>query len=143
MRYIVLFLALVGASGAAQPSQDAIKKDLKEFQGKWTANYAQGNDGKPLSEDELKATSLVVEESKFTLKSGETTIAGEFKIDPTKKVKTIDIYVGDDKTKPIVKGIYEIKGDTRRSCFAEPDKERPTEFRKEKGYLYLEWKRAK
>lgn len=141
MRFAVLMFAL--AVVVAQPSDDAVKKDLKEFQGKWSPEFAQGNDGKALPEEELKELSLVVEGNKFTLKTKESTIEGEFKIDPTKKTKTIDVFIGEDKTKPIVLGIYEIKGNTRRSCFSDVGKERPDAFRKEKGYLYLEWKRAK
>jgi uncharacterized protein (TIGR03067 family) len=143
MRHAILTVTLAVACVAAQPVDDVVKKDLKEFQGKWTAIVAHDTNGKALSTEELKETKLVVEGNKFTLKSGETMLEGEFKIDPTKKIKTIDIFLGDDRTKPIVKGIYEIKEDTRRSCFAIPDKERPTEFRKEVGFLYLEWKKTK
>jgi len=143
MRHAILTVTLAVACIAAQPGDDAVKKDLKEFQGKWTATFAQAVNGKEMSAEELKETSLVVKGNKFTLKSRDTNLEGEFKIDPTKKIKTIDVYLGEDKTKPTVKGIYEIKGDTRRSCFADVDKERPTEFRKEAGFLYLEWKMAK
>src|SRR5690349_9990379 len=115
MRHAILTVTLVVACVAAQPVDDVVKKDLKEFQGKWTAIVAHDTNGKALSAEELKETNLVVDGNKFTMKSGATMLEGEFKIDPAKKIKTIDIFLGDDRTKPIVLGIYEIKGDTRRS----------------------------
>jgi len=42
-----------------------------------------------------------------------------------------------------MRGVYEIKGDTRKSCFAEPGKDRPDRFRKEKGFMVLEWRQIK
>ncbi len=145
MRHFVLALVLAGASVAAgQPAEDAVKKERKLFQGKWVAAFAQGPDGKPLTDEELKKTTLVVEGDKFVMTTGDTDkIEGTFKIDPNKKPKTIDVFTADSKDKPIVVGIYEIKGDTRTSCFSELGKDRPDAFRKEKGYLFLEWKRAK
>ena len=47
-----------------------------------------------------------------------------------------------EKDKPVL-GIYEIKGDKRRSCFALPSQPRPDDFRKESGFMILEWKQAK
>src|SRR5437867_2013396 len=102
MRHAILFLLLSATCLTAQPSEEAVKKELKLFQGKWQAVSAHGSDDKPLSEQELKSTSLVVDGDKFTLKTGETTIEGTFKIDPTKKIKTIDVYTKDSTDKPLV-----------------------------------------
>lgn len=145
MHRIVPILLVAGTCLAGeQPVEDAVKKDLKLFQGTWAAAFAQDSSGRLLSEEELKKTSLVVEGNKFVLTTDDNTkIEGTFKIDPTKKPKTIDVFAGDSKDKPLVLGVYEIKGEIRQSCFSEPGKERPDAFRKEKGFLFLEWKRAK
>lgn len=143
MRNVLAILFLFAAGVAAQqPSGEAVKKDLKQFQGKWEAVYGQGFDGKPLEDFELKATSLDVNGDKFVMKTGSLTIEGTFKIDPTQKTKTIDVYNKDSNDKPLILGIYQIKGDTRTSCFAEPNKDRPTAITKKKGFMVLEWRKV-
>ena len=133
MRFAAIFFALSATCFAAQPDEDAIKKELKLFQGKWSAVSAQGFDGKPVPDDELKAASLVVDGDKFTFKSSETTIEGTFKIDPTKKSRQSTFSSATKRQKPLVLGVYEIKGDTRRSCFAEPERNGPMAFARRRG----------
>ena len=142
MRHSIIALLVATASVAAQSSDDAVKKELKLFQGKWQATFAQSFDGKEQTDAEIQFTTLEVDGDKFTLKTGSLTINGTFTVDPSKKVKTIDVFLGNNKDNAM-RGIYEIKGDTRRSCFALPGKDRPTEFRKEKGYQSLEWRADK
>jgi uncharacterized protein (TIGR03067 family) len=143
MRQSIIALCLfAGIAVASQPSDDDVKKDLKLFQGKWQATFAQSFDGQEQSAVEIELTKLEVDGDKFTMKTGSLTVSGTFSIDPTKKIKTIDVYFGDSTDKPL-KGIYEIKGDTRKSCFSLPGKDRPTEFRKGKDYQYLEWRQDK
>jgi uncharacterized protein (TIGR03067 family) len=141
MRQLIAAFLFAGV-GLAQPSEDAVKKELKLFQGRWTAVAAHDYNGRALPNDEVKVMTLIVDGNKFTLKGVGDEIKGTFKIDPTKKIKTIDVFLGGDTTSP-VRGIYEISGDTRRSCFAKADKDRPDSFRKEAGFLFLEWKKAK
>ncbi len=138
-RCILMVLFLIGSAVIAQPSDDAVKKELKLFQGKWQATFAQSFDGQEQSAVEIQLTTLEVDGDKFTMKTGSLTVSGTLAIDPTKKPKTIDIYFGNNKDNSI-RGIYEIKGDTRKSCFSLPGKDRPTEFKKGKDYQYLEWR---
>ena len=143
MHRILLAVLLAGTAFAVeQPSDEAVKKELKLFQGKWEAIYAKGLDGIEQTNVELQLTSLEVDGDKFTMKTGSLTVTGRLAVDPSKKLKTIDIFFGDGK-EPAMRGIYEIKGDTRKSCFAEPGKDRPDQFRKEKGYMVLEWRQVK
>jgi uncharacterized protein (TIGR03067 family) len=127
---------------AAQPSDEAVQKEIKLFQGKWEALSGQGLDGNELTNVEAQLTSLEVDGDKFTLKTGSLTVNGIFTVDPAKKVKTIDVFLGDSKDN-VMRGIYVINGDTRKSCFTAPGKERPTEFRKEKGFMIMEWRQVK
>ena len=138
---IVLMFAAV-ASVAAQSGDDAVKKEIKLFQGKWQATFAQSFDGQEQSNVEIQLTTLDVDGEMFTMKTGSLTVKGSFTVDPSQKIKTIDVFFGNNKDMPL-RGIYEIKGDTRKSCFSLPGKDRPTEFKKGKGYQYLEWQADK
>ncbi|MSQ96315.1 MAG: TIGR03067 domain-containing protein [Gemmataceae bacterium] len=142
MHRLICVLLLAGACLAAQPSEEAVKKELKLFQGKWEAVAAQGFDGKAPTAVELQLTMLIIEGEKFTMKTGSLDIKATFTVDPTKKPKHIDVFFGDGKDN-VMRGIYEIKGDMRKSCFAEPGKDRPDKFRKEKGFMTMEWRQAK
>src|SRR5437868_1616413 len=114
MRFTAVILIFASAALAAQDTDEA-KKELKLFQGKWQATFAMSFDGKEQTEAEIMFTTLEVDEDKFTMKTGSLTVSGTFAIDPTQKVKTIDVFFGNNKDNP-VRGIYEIKGDMRKSC---------------------------
>ena len=90
----VLLLLCAGSCFAVQPSEEAVKKELKLFQGKWDATGGQGFDGTVPTDIELQLTSLEVDGDKFTMKTGSLTIKGSFTVDPTKKPKTIDVFFG-------------------------------------------------
>ena len=67
-------------------------------------------------------------------------------LDPSKKPKTIDYLVSDGPTKgQKLLGIYEIEGDTLKSCFGAPGAGRPTEFSGKTGQrrTVSVWKRDK
>jgi len=127
---------------AAQPAQDDAKKELKLFQGKWEATGGQSFDGIVPTEAELQLMMLEVEDDKFTLKTGSLTIKGTIVLDPSKKLKTIDVFLGDNKDN-VMRGIYVHKGDTRKSCFAKPGADRPDGFNKGKDFMIMEWRSVK
>jgi uncharacterized protein (TIGR03067 family) len=54
----------------------------------------------------------------------------EFKLDPTKKPKAIDVVLQDKKTG---QGIYSLEGDTLKICHGESDDPRPSEFESKEG----------
>lgn len=141
MRRAILILLFTGITVAAQPGDDDVKKEMKLFQGKWQATFAQGFDGQEQSAVEIDLTKIEIDGDKFTLKTGSLTVNGTFSVDPSKKPKEINVYFGD-KDNPL-KGIYEIKDGTRKSVFSMPGKDRPKEFTKEKGFQILEWRADK
>jgi uncharacterized protein (TIGR03067 family) len=104
------------------------KKDQEAFQGTWVAVSGE-QDGKPVPPEEVKKMKLVVKGNRYTFTAGEETEEGTFKLDPAKKPKAVDVMptTGRDKGKTVL-GIYEMEGDTHKSCFAPAGKERPTEF---------------
>jgi uncharacterized protein (TIGR03067 family) len=138
----LVVVVLLGAANWVR-SEDKVKNDLEQFQGSWQA-VAVHSDGQPSSREEVQATRLVVDGNKFTLTGKNFTITGTFVIEATKTPKTIDVVLtpkDNDMAKTTLLGIYEIKGDKRKSCFALPEKERPTKFSPAKGYIGFEWKR--
>jgi len=138
----VLLLVCAGTCFAGQPTEDAVKKELKRFQGKWTCVGGHAN-GKPFDEEMKKKFTMVVEGNKFVLKEDDKiAVEGTFTIDPSKKLKTIDAEVTMPITGKLL-GIYQIDGDTRKSCFANVGKDRPDGFRNEADHMILEWKEAK
>ena len=124
-------LAAVVATGLAVAAfaadDDAVRKEKQSLQGKWTI-VSVDRDGKEVNmwKDGLR----LFEGDKYTLttKGGES-FKGTFALDPAKVPKAIDFMPGGGQYKgKTLRGIYEIDGDMLKICFAEPDKERPTEF---------------
>ena len=143
MHRILLSTLIAVMSIAALPAQDdAVKKEVKLFQGKWEAIGGQSFDGVVPTGIELQLMSIEIDDTKFTMKTGSLTVMGIFEIDPSKKLKTIDVFFGDGKDN-VMRGIYEIKGDTRKSCFAKPGKDRPKGFSTEKEFMIMEWRSVK
>jgi uncharacterized protein (TIGR03067 family) len=140
---LLIVLTSIGVAGSGSPD-DAAKKDLKQYQGTWTAVSAVNPDGRKASQDELRATRLVVVGNTFTFTSKDRSVTGKFTLDPTKPSKAIDVLLGDaTKQEEKLLGIYQIDGELRRSCFAMPGQQRPKGFSslETKGCLQLEWKR--
>ncbi len=113
------------------------KKDEEALQGTWKP-VASEQGGKDQTE-EAKEHVLIFEKDTFTVKRGdEVALKGTFKVDPSKKPKTIDMTVtqgrrDEDKGKEI-HGIYELDGDTLKWCTSRPgNKERPKEFSAKEG----------
>jgi uncharacterized protein (TIGR03067 family) len=138
----VVLWGVPGWAGGDSPRDEAVKKELKRFQGSWKAVSIRNTDGKQAPDDQVQKTRLIVEGNKFTLTSKDATITGTFTINPSATPKRIDVTLTSKEGKETkLLGIYQIKGDTRKSCFAVPGKERPSEFTSKPGYLGFEWKR--
>jgi uncharacterized protein (TIGR03067 family) len=129
-------------AGDGPSNDDAVKQELKQFQGTWKAVAIRNADGTQASEADLEQTRLIVEGNQFTLKSKDFTILGTFTVNISTKPRSIDAVLKSDEGKESrFFGIYQIQGDTRKSCFALPGKQRPTQFVQE-GCIGFEWKRA-
>jgi uncharacterized protein (TIGR03067 family) len=122
--------------------EDSAKKELQQFQGPWKAISIQHADGRQASEDEVQNTRLVIQGNKFTLTGKDYTVSGTFSVTPTRTPKAIDVLLMSKEGRETkFLGIYQMRAGTRKSCFALPEKERPTQFSSEKGYFGFEWKR--
>jgi uncharacterized protein (TIGR03067 family) len=106
----------------------AVEDELKLFEATWRFVAIEA-EGAPVPEDLFQEDRLILKRKQFTSSVRGNTTQGVYKIDPTVTPKTIDITFtegpGKDNSQ---KGIYELKGDTQKICFAAPGKPRPTDF---------------
>jgi uncharacterized protein (TIGR03067 family) len=125
---LLLCAALLPAAGDV-PSADAGASDLAKMQGDWMVASIT-NDGIKLSNDEAQTLFRTVSGNQYTIFNFNKPISrGTFKIDATKKPKTIDSTPPGPpgKVKPTL-GIYEFNGDTLKICNGRPGMPRPTSF---------------
>jgi uncharacterized protein (TIGR03067 family) len=145
-----LLAAQLGAVPDRAPGKNRLKEEMKRLQGSWT--FVSGEaDGQVIAEELYKknAPKLRIEGTKFVVRinTGDITQEATWKIDPAKKPRTIDLTLisGKDKGQTQL-GIYEVKGDTFKVCFARPgNKSRPTAFatKPKTGYRITVMKRVK
>src|SRR5262249_49193783 len=89
-----------------------------------------------LAPEEIEGGRVVVRADRLTISSrGKGKSVASYKLDPTKRPKTIDLT--DTERKDTRPGIYELSGDRLRLCWrlgeARARSERPTEFKPPPG----------
>jgi uncharacterized protein (TIGR03067 family) len=128
---LLLWAALL-PNAADAPATDSDAADLAKMQGDWMV-ASLTNDGIKLSNDEAQTLFRTVKGNRFTIfRFSKPLNQGTFKIDATKKPKTIDSMGSKPNSKPIL-GIYEFNGDTLKICNALPGMPRPTDFEAKPG----------
>ena len=126
----LLFVGFGSLPAGGDAKDDTIKKDRKKYEGTWQVVLLEVDGNKASEEDAKKITVINEADGKWTIDAeGKVVARGTSVIDPTKKLKTVDLTVteGDDKGSTAL-GIYEFSDDTRKICLATAGKERPTEF---------------
>jgi uncharacterized protein (TIGR03067 family) len=114
---------------AAAPKEDATRADLDKMQGDWQC-VSYTVDGMRLPEDDAQALFRTVKGDRYTISRFEKTIGtGTIKLDASKDPRQIDARspLPGGKTR-LLRGIYEVRGDTLKLCFGAADKERPKGF---------------
>src|SRR5215471_7906639 len=108
------------ASALAGESADP-KKDLAQLQGEWSMVSGTA-DGQPMPDEIRKQMKRVCKGDEITVTmAGQIYIKAKITLDPSKKPKTIDYEMTDGFTKGQKQlGIYELEGDTFKSCFGKP-----------------------
>ena len=139
-------LACATISLVAAEDTPAIKKDLAQLQGEWSMVSGTA-DGQSMPEEMRKQMKRVCKGDEITVTAGgQMFLKAKVAIDPSKKPKTIDYEMTDGFTKGKKQlGIYELDGDTFKSCFGAPGAERPKDFTSAPGDMRTSsvWKREK
>jgi uncharacterized protein (TIGR03067 family) len=135
---------LTAAYLAAAAEEKPEKKDQKNLQGEWTM-VSGSADGQPMPAQMLKQMKRVCNGDETTITMGEQVFfKAKVKMDSSKSPKTIDYEMTDGFTKGKKQlGIYELNGDTFKSCFSKPGEDRPTDFKPGPGRTCSVWKRTK
>jgi uncharacterized protein (TIGR03067 family) len=126
-----------GGQGPDKPKgEDKTKEpdELAKLAGEWTMVSGE-IDAQPLPEAMVKTGKRTVKGNEVTaMIGGQILFKSTITVDPSKKPKTIDFEMTEGPTKGKVQyGIYELDGDTFRSCFSAPGKDRPTDFTTKAG----------
>jgi uncharacterized protein (TIGR03067 family) len=122
---ILLIAGLVVAE--ARSKETLSKNDLAKLQGSWRV-VAGESKGKPKPEDAVKDLKWIVKGNMITLKGDEgKNFELRFKINATKKPKTIDVI--NPERKETVQGIYQLDKDTWKLCVGVPGEKRPADFK--------------
>ncbi|HEV3262227.1 MAG TPA: TIGR03067 domain-containing protein [Gemmataceae bacterium] len=145
-RRILGFVAAGILIAAGPSSSNATKRDLEKMQGDWAA-VSMVVDGVTLSDDEAQSIFRTVKGNRYTLYLfSKALIKGTFKIDASKKPKTMDVVAADGPEKgKTVPGIYELDGDRLKVCFAPAGQKRPKDFtaKEGSGHTLTVWEREK
>ena len=141
---LLVTVSIAARSLACADDNEAAKKDISQLQGEWTM-VSGSADGQPMPEGMRKQMKRICKGDELTVMMGDRTyFKAKITLDPSKKPKTIDYQMleGPSKGKQQL-GIYELDGDSFKSCFGKPGDERPTDFKAGDGLTLSEWKRAK
>ena len=111
--------------GVATAGDEATKKELKKFKGTWSVVSVTENGKKP-PEEKTKDVQFTFDGDKITVKHGDKSEEGTFKVDPSKSPAHIDVTI-KGKTHA---GLYKFKDKELTICAAEGDEEakRPLDF---------------
>ncbi len=150
MRTLSVVVAGMLAAGllgrvVAQTPEDRLKREEQKLAGVWRVTGMQA-EGTILPLRQVPDLKLTFKKGKFTAQlAREKPQEGTYKLDPSKKPKTIDLNRdnGPEKGKKQV-GIYELIGNLLPICACEAGSERPTDFETndKPGYTVLILKRV-
>jgi uncharacterized protein (TIGR03067 family) len=109
--------------------------DQDKLQGTWIVVSAE-KDGK--IDLRRKGAKVTYKGDTFARQMPKANARGTFKLDPTGKIKAMDItYVEGPEKGETWAGIYSVDGDTLKLCYAAVGRPRPTEFTSKQGQLLI------
>jgi uncharacterized protein (TIGR03067 family) len=145
MRKSVLTLFVCLSFGAVR-ADEPVDKEMKLMEGEWQMVSGE-REGNAFPDEVVKSFKRITKDGETTTEtSGTLILKAKFKVDPSKKPKTIDYEItdGPQKGKAMI-GIYELKGDDFKACMVMSDEKRPTDFTTKDGdgRTLTVWKRVK
>ena len=131
-RYGIVLLAVGLLVVGSRVKADDDKKDKDKVQGTWSlVTLEENGESQKVTEESDKYIKLKIEGDKFmiTLKGGDH--EATYALDSSKKPKTIDLTLkGGDQDGKVMKGFFELDGDTLKICIGSPEApDRPAEFK--------------
>ena len=128
LKQLLAFALVLSLSSSARTGQANDSID-----GTWLPSSVELG-GQPFPDEIGKTMKLEVKDGKYTVTVGKAVDKGTVKLNPSAKPKAIDITgtEGPNKGK-MIPAIYERNGDTLRICYDLSGKNRPAEFKTEKG----------
>jgi uncharacterized protein (TIGR03067 family) len=126
-------ITVLGSRTAAGDKDDAVKADMKLLQGVWVLQSFETN-GKQTDPEQIKNIRLTIKGDRYSVDFGKKKMELTFKIDPTRKPRTMDLIMTKDDQKAVTHGIYEVSADTFKLCRGtEAAKDPPTGFSTKEG----------
>jgi RNA polymerase sigma factor (sigma-70 family) len=118
---------------AQSPQQELKMTDVQRLQGTWRITALENN-GMTIPEVAASGSKITINGNLFTTSSMGAVYEGTFKVDESKKPKTLDLTfnAGPEKGNTAL-AIYELDGDTWKLCLSVTSKLRPTEFAAKAG----------
>jgi uncharacterized protein (TIGR03067 family) len=144
-QFLAALAAVILASVQAADTEVA-KEDLAKLQGQWSM-VSGSADGQPMPENMLKEMKRTCHgDEATTTMAGQVFLKAKISLNPSRTPKTIDYQMTGGLTQGKKQlGIYEVNGDTFKSCFGKPGAERPADFTSKPGdgRTLSVWKRDK
>jgi uncharacterized protein (TIGR03067 family) len=141
-------LQSAGGQGAGAPRKETVKNELAKLEGTWTLVSLERKEEKVPDED-LKHWQLTIKGNQWTMQSPNWVDSGTFRIDLSKKPKTMDLTYNLPRRKLLLRGIYKLDsttaGYTLTLCrVSRQELPPPKEFKTSKsaGVLFV-WKRVR
>jgi uncharacterized protein (TIGR03067 family) len=112
--------------------QEPGKTDEDKIQGTWSfVSLEKG--GIDVNDDFVKEAKVTITPGKIKIMAQGKEMQVDYKLDPSKKPKHMDITANEGGKEQLLKGIYALDGDDLKVCFAAPGEKRPTEFKTQGG----------
>lgn len=145
-RLLLVGFLVTGSLFAASSQSKDNSNDLEALQGTWRLVSGEIG-GRKMTAKDFKQAKLVFKGDRYTVRRGSgPTVTGTAKLNSAKNPNTIDITDADGPYQgKTLLGVYAVKGDELKECFAPPGEARPTTFTTKAGtsqFLHV-WKRAK
>jgi uncharacterized protein (TIGR03067 family) len=145
---VVCLLALSGAAQSrnADDKDELTTKDLAALKGTWELVSAERRGGEAFPDAFVESFKFIIDGNKLTIvMPNNNQLKSTFTIDPTKKLKEMDITTEIGGNKVVSPGIYSLEKDTLKVVLDEKDKVRAKGFvtEKDSSHMSFVFKRKK